>query len=106
MSAAGRREQKVTFLGKPIRLISADSVPRERTQMGAEMAESLNNIPEGSAISGTREDLGRSYSAIKVAIQRLKKRHLIPDGIYSASRKIDGKEVIFIVHKVKEQKES
>jgi len=105
MSATGRKEQKITFLGKPVRLISADSVPGERTQMGSEMVESLNSIPVGSAISGTREELGRSYSSIKVAIQRFKKRHLIPDEIYSASRKINGKEVIFIVHKAKEQKE-
>jgi len=102
-STAAKKEQRIDFLGKSVRLITADSVPEERTNLRKAMIESLNRIPKGGAIAGTRDELGRSYSAIKVAIQRLKKDRSIPDSIYSATRKVNGKEMIYIVNRASKE---
>lgn len=79
--------------------VPEDKVPVRITRRSEEWAAFLKTIPKGQALVTTRQELGVSASSLKVTMDRLMEKGLIPPTYYLRQHKTrEGKVEMYIVN--------
>ena len=60
--------------------------------------ELFKQIPRGTAIGATKDEMGLLPHSVKVMLTRFKKQKALENTYYTRIRKVHGKETLFIVH--------
>jgi len=98
-----KSEQKFTLLGKSLKLLSEDAIPTKQRADSAKLVEGLLQMPKGKAIAVTKDEMGITPYSMKMKVLRLRKQGLLPKSYLARTRKIDGKEVLYIINSAKEE---
>ncbi len=103
MSTIPKPEQKIVVLGKPVKLLSEESIPAKRIADSAQFVKSLLQIPKGKAVGLTHAETGIKPYSMQVKITQLKKDGLLPKSFFATLRKTNGKQILYIVNSAKSE---
>jgi hypothetical protein len=93
-----KAEQKIVILGKSLKLLSEESVPRKTRGTSSELLHDLLQIPKGKGIAVTKAEFGITPNAMRVRINRLMRKGQLPKSYQIMGRTVDGKKVLYVMH--------